>query len=107
MTAADLFITAVLVTVLAIGTVSGLGVLLRVFGRTPSPKAPATATETEVVVEEPLDWIQHRTLAPVLTPEQQLTARYLAAAAEQEAIHRQTRIAMHEAAGMAWRNVAE
>lgn len=107
MTAADLFILAVLVTVLVIGIVSGLEVLLRVFERTPSPEAPASTVSGEVVEEEPLDWIEHRIPVSVLSPERRVAARYLAAEAEQEAIHRQTRMAMHEAAGMGWRNVAE
>lgn len=109
MTAADLFIIAVLVTVLVIGAVSGLRMLLDKLRQHFSPEAPAP-TESEMVVEDSLDWIQHRRprpKVPAMTSEQRLVAEYLAARAEQEAIHREARIAMHEAAGQGWRNVAE
>ncbi|GAA1819709.1 hypothetical protein [Nesterenkonia flava] len=109
MTAADLFIIAVLATVLVIGAASGLRMLLEYLRQHFSPEAPAP-TESEVVVEDSLDWIQHRRPrpeVPVMTSKQRLVAEYLAAKAEQDKIHRQTRMAMHEAAGQGWRNVAE
>lgn len=109
MTAADLFIIAVLVTVLVIGAVSGLRMLLDKLRQHFSPEAPASTVSGDVVEDEPLDWIQRRPRPrpSPLTSEQRLVSDYLAARAEQDEIHRQTRMAMHEAAGQAWRNVAE
>lgn len=110
MTAADLFIIAVLVTVLVIGAVSGLRMLLDHLREHFSPETPASTVSGDVVKDEPLDWIQHhrsRPEAPAMTSEQRLVAEYLAAKADQDEIHRQARMAMHEAAGQGWRNVAE
>ena len=110
MTAADLFIIAVLATVLVIGAVSGLRMLLEHLRQHFSPEAPAPITEAAMVVEDSLDWIQYRRprpKVPAMTSEQRLVAEYLAAKAKQEAIHRETRMAMHEAAGQGWRNIAE
>ena len=110
MSTGEAIIVGMMAAVLAIGVVqgvtSGLKLIRRATGRHFGPEAPDTG---QIVENEPLGWTRHSSVpqAPRPTPEQRLVAEYHAKEAEQEAIHRQARMAMHEAAGQGWRNVAE
>lgn len=111
MTIADLLIIAMLTTVLVIGTLSGLAVLYRCCAGQPArPGRDRRSLLVDGNVRSPSN--RASTRAPrkptrAVTPQARLQDQYSRTEQDLEEAHREARIAMNEAAGKSWRNLAE